>query len=113
MTPVPFVELAEWRPVGYRDVWVWVAFDERLVATGERHGPDDHAGVWTVSAFLPKWSDRLAEHGWEWLAPLIRRLAADEDPASVRPDAVREYAGRNDGAEPAVTEWTLDLDRYP
>ena len=42
----------------------------------------------------------------------IRRLADGEGSAAVRADAVREYAGRNDGAEPAVSEWTLDLDRY-
>jgi len=88
-----------------------VAFEERLVATGERYGPDDHAGVWTADGFLSRWSSRLVDQGWEWMAPLIRRLADGEDPEHVRTDALHEYAARHDGAEPNVTIWNLGVDR--
>lgn len=112
MSPVPFLELAEWNPLPYRSVFVWVAFEERLVATGERHGPDNHAGIWRADAFLPEWSDRLADQGWEWLAPVIRRLADGEDALAVLADALRAYADRHDGAQPDTTNWNLDLERF-
>ncbi|MAT19487.1 hypothetical protein ABC304_00530 [Microbacterium sp. 1P10UB] len=110
-SPVRFTELAGWTPQPYRSVFVWVAFEERLVATGERYGPDDHAGVWTADGFLSRWSSRLVDRGWEWMAPLIRRLADGEDPEHVRTDALHEYAARHDGAEPNVTIWNLGVDR--
>ena len=109
LTPVPFLRLAEWEPQTYRLVFVWVAFAERLVATGERHGPDNHAGIWRAAEFLPMWSGRLDERGWTWLAPIIERLSQGEDSAAVAVDALREYAARHDGAAPEPTMWDIDL----
>lgn len=109
LTPVRFVRLAEWAPETYRLVFVWIAFRERLVATGERHGPDNDAGIWPAAGFLPMWSGRLAERGWTWLGPLIERLSQGEDSAAVAADALREYAARHHDAVPETTTWDIDL----
>jgi hypothetical protein len=112
MTPVPFVRLAEWEPQTYRLVFVWVAFDERLVATGERHGPDNDAGIWRAAEFLPTWSGRLEERGWTWLTPIIERLSEGEDSAAVASDALQEYAARHDGALPETIMWEINLQGF-
>ncbi len=110
--PVAFTVLGDWSPVGYINEFVWVAFEERLVATGQRHGPDNHAGIWIAEEFLETWSPRLIERGWEWIAPIIERLANNEDPIEVEAHALLEYAQRHAGATPPIREWEIDPDRY-
>ena len=112
MRPVAFTALGEWSPVGYINQFVWIAFEERLVATGERNGPDNHAGIWIAEEFLEAWSARLIERGWEWMAPIIERLANGDDPIEVEAHALLEYSQRHGGEMPAMHDWTLDPDRY-
>lgn len=112
MRAVAFTALGDWSPVGYINQFVWIAFDERLVATGERNGPDNHAGIWIAEEFLARWSERLTERGWEWMVPLIKRLANDDDPIEVELQALVAYSQRNGGATPQIHEWKIDPDRY-
>lgn len=102
-----FLKLAEWKPLPYREVWLWIDFDERQVATGEIHGPDNDAGIWHAADFFTVWPGRLEKYGWTWLTPIITRLATDEDPATIRSDAVVEYAANHDGAPPATIDWDV------
>ncbi|GAB3631684.1 hypothetical protein GCM10027421_10370 [Microbacterium shaanxiense] len=112
MRPVGFTELGDWSPVGYINQFVWIAFDERLVATGERNGPDNHAGIWIAEDFLERWSGRLIERGWEWVAPFIERLANGDDSLEVEAHAFLEYSQRHGGSAPPVHNWEIDPDRY-
>lgn len=112
MCPVTFTELCDWSPSGYVNEFVWIAFAERLVATGERNGPENHAGIWRAEDFLVTWSSRLTAHGWEWLAPIIQRLADGDDPAEVEAEARRTYALLHDGATPPSRDWEIEADHY-
>lgn len=109
--PVRFTVLGDWSPVGYIDQFVWIAFPERLVATGERHGPDNHAGIWRADEFLERWSSRLTERGWQWMIPVIDRLAKGDDPAEVESVALWEYLLLHDAA-PLVQTWDIDPDAF-
>lgn len=84
-------------------MWVWLAFEDGLVATGEHEGPDDHAGVWSASAFRETWPDSLDAPAARWLAPFVDRMARGED---VREAVVLRYAELH-GRAPATTLWRL------
>ncbi len=67
MRAVGFTELGDWSPVGYINQFVWIAFDERLVATG-----DDSLEV--EAHALLEYSQR---HGGA--APLVHNWEIDPD----------------------------------
>ncbi|MFD1573647.1 hypothetical protein ACFSEO_05870 [Agromyces cerinus subsp. nitratus] len=110
--PVAFTVLGDWSPATYINEFVWVAFAERLVATGERHGPDNFANICAAEEFLGTWSLRLVERDWEWMAPIIGRLANGDDPLQVEAQALAEYSRMHDGRTPLMRDWELDPDRY-
>lgn len=105
MRDVLFHQVAEWERDGRgpRFVWVWLAFDAGLLATGEHEGPDNHAGVWSPSAFLETWPDRLDAPAARWLAPFVERMAGGED---VREAVITRYVELH-GRAPATTVWRL------
>ncbi|MEH3076636.1 MAG: hypothetical protein PGN11_08120 [Quadrisphaera sp.] len=106
--PVRFYELAEWEQArAPRHVFVWVAFDHRLVATGEHEGPENHAGVWSAGGFLTTWPQRLVGTPGAWLLDHVQRMAHGED---VRDAVLADFAARHDGASPSTTVWPLALE---
>ncbi|NAZ81881.1 hypothetical protein GTR02_08620 [Kineococcus sp. R8] len=109
MRDVVFHQVAEWdrEDIGPRCVWVWIAFDDRLVATGEHEGPDDHAGVWSASAFLDTWAGRLDDPAARWLTPHVHGMARGED---VREAVLAGYVERH-GHPPTTTVWNLPARR--
>lgn len=106
LRPVLFHHVAEWErddePV--RNAWVWMAFDDRLVATGEHEGPDNHAGVWPAGAFLATWRDRVTGTPAGWLLAHLERFAQGED---VRDAVLADFAARHHGDSPPTTVWNL------
>ena len=108
LRPVRFHTVAEWQPLPYRRDEVQIAFRERLVVQAERNGPDNHARIVPAEKFLDDTGPWLAEHGWEWLAAYISRLAAGEDIETELLERVR----RETGEEPKTTDWRIDPGAY-
>lgn len=105
---VRFITVADWHPLPYRHDQIQIAFPERLVAVGERNGPDNHGGVYTPAQFLGSFAEFLTSHGWDWLVPYLHRLSDGEDIQHELLDRVR----RDGTAAPSVTEWRIDPDDY-
>ncbi len=106
METVTFTVVGEWTPEPWIETFVWVAFDERIVAIGERMGPDNHAGVFRADELDGAPVVRvLRERGWEWMLPYFRRLAAGDD---VRAELLAE--AKID--DPDSRYWDLDTARF-
>lgn len=106
METVAFAVLGDWTPQPWIETFVWVSFEERIVAIGERNGPDNHAALFRADELPGQPILRvLRERGWEWMLPYFRRLAAGED---VRAEMLAE--ARID--DPDTRYWDLDVTRF-